>query len=293
MKNPNFKNIVWAIDTAEPLEFLRNAEFILGSLVRGTSAKVFPVHIFSKLSKVDSDLYEEAYKALAEKRMAQIAQNSDMPNLNAGKILTVHGTSVRTAANALLDFARENQADALVLSTHSRGIVEKFFLGSFAETLLLRSQIPLITVNPKSKVREKISKILMPSTFEPALRPSFERVLDLCSSLDASLTVFYKEPFVPMLEISYELLQLLEAEALKRKNEGEHYRELAQKRNVRLEICIDPKPGRVSDAIVDYSAGQSIDLIAMASHATDVGPHIGSVCRKVVRSAECPVWTFR
>jgi nucleotide-binding universal stress UspA family protein len=57
---------------------------------------------------------------------------------------------------------------------------------------------------------------------------------------------------------------------------------------------MDPQPGNVAEAIEDYASKYNFDLIAMVSQTLDTDvPRVGSVCRKVVRGAQCPVWTIK
>lgn len=294
MNNPFFKKIVWAIDTMEPLEFQENAEFILKGLTRNAPAEVYPVYVCNQLSGPDAvALFEEAFAALSEKRMNELLEDSEINHLHKGTNLINDSYNVHSTVEVLLEYARENDADAIVTSTHSRGTVEKFFLGSFAETLLLQSEIPVITVNPSSVGCERISKVLLPSTFDQKFRSAFKRTVEFCAGVGASMAVFYKEPYIPMLKISYELLRLLESEAKMHKKEANWYVEWADKHRVALEIYIDSKPGKIAEAITSFAEEHAVDLIAMASQTPQFGPRIGSLCRKVVRRAECPVWTFR
>lgn len=295
MMKPIFKKIIWAVDTMEPVEFQTNAQSILGALAREMDAEIYPVHIYSYLmpNSDPASNYEQAYLALSEKRLAEL-KDSDVPQMKAGKVLIERDATVRAAVNRLLSYSEEEGADGIVVATHSHGIVTKFFLGSFAETLLLQSDIPVITVNPKTKVREKISKVLFPTPFYEKFRAGFEKTLELCAALGSSLTVLYKEPFIPMLDGSPELFRWLNEEADRRKREADRYRDLAEVRNVPIEVRIDSRPGNVADEISSYAKAHNCDLIAMVSQTSQFeGPRVGSVCRKVVRTAPCPVWTFK
>lgn len=291
-----FENIVWAVDTMESPEFQQNAQFVIGSLVRKTEAKVWPIHFLTYpfARPLNLRLYEEAYLALAEKRLAELAGNSDIPQMRNGKVVVNIKGAVRGAVAMLIEYAEEKHADAIVVSTHSRGAVAKFFMGSFAETLLLESPIPVITVNPHSKVREKISKVLFPTTLAEKFRPAFENVVKMCASLGASLTLLYKEPFIPMLEPSYELFRYLEQEAANRQKHAERFREWAKPYHVPIEVHMDTVPGNVASEISSYASEHNFDLIVMVSESNDFeGPRVGSICRKVVRASDCPVWTIK
>lgn len=296
MKTPFFKRIVWAVDTLEGAEFQTNAQFILGSLTRETSAIIYPVHVqsctYPKTKQLG--LYEEAYAALAEKRLKELKENSDLIGLQNGELLINQKSTTRFAVETLLKYAEQKEADAIVVATHSHSAVTKFFLGSFAETLLLQSDIPVITVNPKTKVREKISKVLFPTTFEKKFLPAFEKVLDLCSALDATLTAFYNFPHVAFFEMTPELIEWRDEAAAALENDINLFREKAHSRNVSLDVRIESKPADVASEVTSYAEERSIDLIAIASQTSDsYGPRAGSLCRRVVRSAVCPVWCFK
>lgn len=296
MKTPVFEKIVWAVDILEPPEFQQNARFILGALTREMPASVFPVHVqcysFPKAEK--PAIYDEAYSALAEKRLKQLKESLDIVGLQNGDLLADRKGTTRSSVEQLIKYAKEKNADVIVVSTHSHGAVAKLFLGSFAETLLLQSDISVISVNPKTKVRETISKVLFPTTFDKKYISAFEKTLDLCSALGAGLTAFYKFPQIPFIEMSPELFEWQEEDAAILENDIRLYRDKALAKNVPLEVRIEPKPGDVANEIATYAGNHGFDLIAMVSQPSDDrGLQIGSICRKVVRSAPCPVWTFK
>jgi nucleotide-binding universal stress UspA family protein len=296
MKKQFFNRIIWAVDTLEPVEFQRNALFVIGALTRESDAQIYPVHVLSfpyVNSTVGSD-FTEAYLALAEKRLKELGERSDLPNMHKGKVLFDNDGSTRKSVEHLLEYAFEKDADAVVASTHSRGAVSRLFMGSFAETLLLKSEIPVITVNPRTRVRERISKILYPTAFYEESRAGFERAVELSSFLGAGLTLYYKEPYIPLFEPSAELYKALDRQATEREQEANRCREWAKQFHVPLEIHMDKQPGNVAESIVSFASDHNFDLIAMVSETNDFeGPRVGAVCRNVVRAAECPVWTMK
>jgi nucleotide-binding universal stress UspA family protein len=296
MQSPFFSKIVWAIDTMEPGDFQKNARFILGSLVRKTSANVYPVHVlnFPYASSGEAETYEEAYLALAEKRLKKLPEEADLPQIQTGKVLVNRTGSLRHAVELVLEYALQKEADAIVVSTHSRGTVSRLFMGSFAENILLQSEIPVITVNPQTTIRESVSKVLFPTTFSKQFRTGFQKTVQLCAILNVGLTLFYKEPFIPMVETFPEFNKVLEQEARKRREEADRWRDWAKQYNVPIEIRMDTNPGNVAEEIEAFASKNNFDLIAMVSQTLDSDiPRVGSICRKVVRSAHCPVWTIK
>lgn len=296
MKTAVFQNLVWAVDTMEPEEFQKNAQFILGAITRETFCTVWPVHFltFPYADPKGTTTYEEAYTALAEKRLSALRQKSEVPEMKSGEVFINRKGTIRSAVEMLVEFARGKRAQAIVVSTHSRSAVQTLFLGSFAESLLLNSTIPVITVNPQAKIRERIGKVLFPTSFGDEYRPSFEKTVELCSTLGADLCAYYKEPFIPMMEPSFEFFRYLEEESSNRKMRSAWFRECAVKNRVNLEIRMDEKPGNVADEISAFASEHNFDLIAMVSQANAGDwPRLGSTCRKVVRQSPCAVWTMK
>ncbi len=297
MESPLIRKIVWAVDVTEPEEFQNNSKFLLGALARETSAEILPLHVlrFPMASAGERTDYEDAYMALAEKRLRELPEKSDIPQMKIGEILVERTGRLRKAVEKIIAYAREKEADAIVVSTHSRGAVSRFFMGSFAESLLLQSEIPVITVNPLAKVRESISRVLFPTTFREEFRAGFQSTVKLCALFDASLTLLYKEPYIPMVGDGFpEYYRVLEEEARKRANEASQWREWANERGVPVELRMDSQPGNVAETIEDYASQHNFDLIVMVSQTLEADvPRVGSICRRVVRGSQCPVWTMK
>jgi len=53
-------------------------------------------------------------------------------------------------AQKIIEIARKNKMDVIVMATHQRKGVEKFFLGSITEKVLMYSDIPVIVLPPKN-----------------------------------------------------------------------------------------------------------------------------------------------
>lgn len=295
MKSTAMKRIVWSIDAFENPDHHRNALFLLGSLSRATQAEILPVHVLGHPfadPKGASD-FEEAYKALAEKRMSELSKTSDIATMEAGRVLINRESSIRSSVERLLEHARTVSADAIVVATHSRTGLQRMLMGSFAETLLLKSEIPVITVNPQSRIREKVQNILFPTTFDPRFRPGFEKAAALTRALDAKLTLIYKEPYVPLAYTSPLVQQHLERETAERKSRAKEWAIWAAQFGAPVITHYDERPGNVACAIEEFAEVNDIDMVAMVSEAEPLtGTLTGSTCRQVVRSALCPVWVI-
>jgi len=292
-----FDKIIWAVDPLESTEPSTGSKFLVGALSRISKAKIEPMFVltppYANFSESPTEI-EEAFRALAEKRMANLSKISDLENLSAGKVLVNHSGSMRKAVQTFIDHAMTEHADAIVVDTHARKGVSRLFMGSFAETLALYSPVPIFSVNPQTKVREKISKIIFPTDFAPQFRNSFETVVKFAKAVEAQLTLFYKAPVIPAPYKSEVIYQFLAQEAVRRAQDAAEWQGWAVHEGVKTDLHLDNQPGFLATALEEFTAEKNFDLIAMATQADAVSAVlVGSLTRQMIRHAPCPVWTLR
>lgn len=68
-----------------------------------------------------------------------------------------HRLVTGSAVEAILDTARQIDADLIVMGTQGRKGVKRFLLGSVAENVLRRAECPVLTARPSSKQQKKIT----------------------------------------------------------------------------------------------------------------------------------------
>ncbi len=78
-------------------------------------------------------------RKVAEEFLEKAAEHLDHP------AVTTHLTEGDTA-NAILNYAGEWKADLIVMGTHSHSTLEKLFMGTVAEKILEKTQIPVYVV---------------------------------------------------------------------------------------------------------------------------------------------------
>ena len=137
-----------------------------------------------------------------------------------------------------------------------------------------------------------IKKILFPTDFSACAEQAFSQAAYLAERYDAVLHVLHvAEPslVLPPLglteaDIAADL-HLPLPEALPKKQRGGA--------GTLLNIEIPPLEGSVARAILAYAAQEDVDLIVMGTHGRRAIDRLllGSVAAKVVRLAECPVFT--
>jgi nucleotide-binding universal stress UspA family protein len=82
--------------------------------------------------------HETALQKLADPRR---------PLVHVGKVLVKSGD----ARDAILETARELDADLIVMGTHGRRGITRFVVGSVTEDVVRRAPCPVLAVRPKSK----------------------------------------------------------------------------------------------------------------------------------------------
>lgn len=209
-------------------------------------------------------------------------------------------------AQQLERHARSAGSDLLVLSTHGRGPLSRFWIGSVADHLMRRALCPVLLVRPEegedphSRDEVELPVILVPldgsEHAEGVLGPALEMARLFGSGVVLVRVVRYPSgltsTFVPnTAAIAREIVE-------KRKREAREYlEEVADELEtggdaVELSVRVDAHPvSGIRNAIRDRSAG----LVAVSTRGSGgVGRALlGSVADKLVRSSPAPVLVRR
>jgi nucleotide-binding universal stress UspA family protein len=292
-----FRKIVWAVDVLRDLDAQESALMTANAIATATGAEIRPVFVlgtpYSELAADAARELEKEFRELAQSRLDQYCHRHQIPRFTRAQVLVSRNSSLRKQVRTLVDYLEREKADLLVLSTRARGGLERFFMGSFAETLALSAHVPFIAVNPETSAPISISKILHPTSFEERSRSGFERVVELAKITEASLSLFYKEPHIDGELRTPQLERYLTEEAAKRMGTAEEWRAYAMNFGVKTEIILDNKPGDLTQAITQQAAGNGFDLIALTTSVDGFFvPVLGTLARKLMRESTVPVWNL-
>ncbi len=127
-----------ALDEAEGLARCFNAEIILFEVVQ-----FMPIYGSPEL--VTPLIVDEKQKAFAEKYLAELVENLQKKGLKASAIVK---TGQQVPAE-IIDFAKENGADLVVMCTHGRSGISRWFLGSVALRVLTRAETPVLLIRSR------------------------------------------------------------------------------------------------------------------------------------------------
>ena len=203
--------------------------------------------------------------------------------------------------DGILQRAHDGKADLIVMTTHGRGAIDRFFLGGVADELLRQTAVPVLLVRPQDPApgimpEPVLEHVLVPldgsSLAERILEPALDVVrlwkgrCTLLRVVDASPATGAGWPHRPR---PLEQEQESAAEAYLEKIAARLRQEGA---TVQTRVVVAP---HAAPAILEQAQTQRCDFIALATHGWGGLRRmlLGSVTDKVVRGSTLPVLAYR
>jgi nucleotide-binding universal stress UspA family protein len=201
-----------------------------------------------------------------------------------------------TVADSVLERARAGNADLIVMATHGRGPVSRLVLGSVADELIRRSQVPVLLVRPSAKApgiipEPVLDDILIPLDGSDLAERVLEPALDLARLTEGrcSLLRVVESRSSPADRGSggppdrTPAEAYLERVAAKVREQGLH---------VRTRVVV---ARHAAEAILEEARAQASTLIALATHGRGGLKRLllGSVADRLIRAASSPVLVYR
>lgn len=199
------------------------------------------------------------------------------------------------AAPVIVDHARENEVDLIVMGTHGRRGFRSLLVGSVTEEVVRTAPCPVLAVPPRP-VRPAVApprRILVPLDFGPRAIRALRYAKQLIRSGSGTLVLLHvvEEAIVP--DFYYPLgssLFLREPETRMRSMAAlERLYWLAGGPDVPFEVRV--VDGRAGMDIPRIAGEIAADLIVMPTHGFGTPDRLalGSTTDKVLRAAPCPV----
>ncbi len=127
-----------ALDHAEKLAKVFDAEILLFQVV-----PFMPIYGSPEL--VTPLIIDEKQKEAAEKYLTNLAEEVKK---RGHKVTSMVRTGQQVAVE-IIDFAKENGVDLIVMYTHGRSGISRWVLGSVALKILTRAETPILLLRPK------------------------------------------------------------------------------------------------------------------------------------------------
>jgi nucleotide-binding universal stress UspA family protein len=199
--------------------------------------------------------------------------------------------SIRLAADRLA--AEAKGADLIVLQTQSRSGFQRFLLGSFAETLIHRTPVSLLVLNPTVRAKSTARRILVATDLQASAPRQVREVARWAKRAGALLHIFH----VP--EPSYGLRFGGQDPS------GEEYRrglpermaalvKEAEREGIRARFSLATGLRSTADLILKEAAGIRADVITVSAKSGPLSSlFLGSVSRDLIRRSQVPVLVSR
>ncbi len=298
-------SIGWAFDpfTSEAENQMRDIQF-LNLLAKSHDIIVTPCYV------VGADIGHWVEHAMGDKGTHDIVTNMKKLceskiedggaqfRLHDPKIVIKPSFSLRKDVTSFLEAM--SGYDYLITNAHNRGEIETFFLGSFAESLLLSSKRPVIVIPPGSAELKQIEHFLYPSNlskeseenlFEYLESPAnFCKKVDIYSKVSNPISVYTSGISVLTggSPVSFDNYMTETRDRTQKK--GDQFATDCGDKGVEANFVMDEGPFSIAEGIHQFADRNKCDLIAMPSFADSLETLlIGSITREVVRTSKRPV----
>jgi nucleotide-binding universal stress UspA family protein len=304
MSDSSSQKIIWAVHpfTGERAA-LRSAARAIRAYTYGIPARVEPVHAWGALTL--ESVFGEGANLLDELRtrgqeeIDRALRAIPIKTLLPLRILEGPHATLREAAVDLVAYARESGAAMIVLSSHGHKGLKRIFLGSFAETLTLVSDVPVLVVHPGWKRVPGFKTVLFATDFSDESKEAFERILEFAHARKSEVLVYSRAEFPPYLAAEFTLgayplfQEAYEAEIERLATEGRKLVEQARDQGLRAHVAIDrSSTGTTASAILRHARKWDA-LVALGSRSGAArATLLGSTARQVLRTSDRPVWVI-
>ena len=204
-------------------------------------------------------------------------------------------------SEGILQRVQDGKADLIVMTTHGRGAIDRFFLGGVADELIRQAAVPVLLVRPHEPApglvpEPLLEHVLVPldgsSLAERALEPALDlmrlwkgrcTLLRVIEATPAATEAWPNRPHPPEHEREVAAKAYLEKIAGRLREQGTAV-------ETRIVVGLHAAP-----AILEAAQTQRCDFIALATHGWGGlrRMFLGSVTDKVIRASSLPVLAFR
>lgn len=208
---------------------------------------------------------------------------------------------------ALREYVKHNAIDLVVMSTHGRGVLGRFWFGGVADALLREVNQPMLLVRPsegKPDLRRKVDlhRIVVPLDGTPYAERIMEPVVEMGRLFESRMTLMRVIPPVlrasclpdatTMQGLANSALEEVQKAQRRLQEEADAYLKgfatmLREKgiKEVETRVMIDEEPAA---AILDEAREEHSDLIALETHARNEFSRLfhRSVTETIIRNGE-------
>ncbi len=303
--------VLWALDAFEDLSQVQSEAFsVLRELNERCLLEVEPIYVLSPEQlgvNVEFDLtWGKRYAPPAKKQLEQKLKGLHLAGLVEPRVLIHQRPSLKESVEALTKHAMEGNFDLILTGSHRRKGLDRLLLGSFAEEILLQSEVPVMVIGKGAQpsAAKLFDHVLFPTDFSEVSFEAFLDFLPFAEALQARITLLncIPRPAEAVFQSGIYLLSggwisvpaFIEKEQVRLREEAEHWKRHAERHQVEFELVVDSDSKSAVQSILTNAETRAVSLIAMATQSGRMKSTLmGSVSRQVLRESKCPVWALR
>lgn len=207
-----------------------------------------------------------------------------------------------SSADMLADFIAEANIDAVVMTTHGRGGLERLWLGSVADSLVRTTHVPILLLRPDGpgSILPAIHRMLVPLDGSALSDCVLPMAMHLAELLGLTIELMSVVPVSVGISVSpYGAPSASQDTTFERRmEESQNYLDSTAKTlpphagKVKTHVAVS---GHVANSIIEAAQNEPGTMIAMTTHARRglQKLFLGSVADKVVRASNVPVLLYR
>ncbi|MGE9744211.1 universal stress protein [Bdellovibrio bacteriovorus] len=304
--------IIWALDAFEDNKELnqRMADY-LTHLHQTLQAEIEPLYLLREneivLPTYEVPAWVTDHSKTAESLFKEVLSDYNLPFLLDPKVIPHASQSHAGAAETLSHYALRTGTDLIVVGSHGREGFQRFILGSFAESLLLQSEVPVCVVGAHTTKTRSPKNILFPTEFGEHSKDNFRHVLELAKNLKSGVTLLHAiaRPIESLFDLDTRpriynfkgqmltLDQIIEHTIEEQSHRAQHWVDWAHKEGVEAQFIIDNSFRGVDELVMEAIDSTEADLVVMEAQSGPMSAALlGSYTRNVVRKAHCPVYVL-
>jgi nucleotide-binding universal stress UspA family protein len=293
------KRVLWATDGSKASkEALRYAILFAENF----GSDIIGVHVIPKPEKLLFKTEFHDWTVKVEENLK--SELSSLAKNLKGKGIGFEGmVSKGNPGVEILECARSEHADLIILGKSGLGLLDRLLVGSTTLRVLREAEMPVLAVKRTDGEGDiKIGKILVPVEISDMVNSALIFAIELAKKLTAKVTVLYVFRLdvytyeVPASTLVLDDLIKFSSEELARRVEevtkmrGESKDDTGLEIDTRVIQAINP-----AIAISDYASTDGIDLIVINTHGRKGISRLilGSVTEKVIQESSCAVLALK
>jgi nucleotide-binding universal stress UspA family protein len=267
------------------------------ALAEAMSAKLFFIRVAIPLSlNLDPNFYQR-FIELRQHEAKQYLQTIQ-PRFSSTPVEIETQVIVGRGAKSIINYAKENDIDLIVISSHGGSGINRWIYGTVADKVLHNAPCAIVLIHSQEQAEPfTLKRILLPLDGSAIAEQALEPALALAEAALAELLLL-RVTTVPQVSVQpvpgWPGFEAIRDAA---ENEANAYLKSVQAVVAKSSVptSLNVISGAVAEDIIDVADGHKVDLIIMCSHGLSGIERwaFGSVSERVLRGANCATMVIR